>query len=1081
MLVAAPAMAVAPVASNVAITGTAEVGQTLTGGYTYSDADGDLEGTSTFRWLRNGAPIAGANGTGYLLQNADQGQLIVFEVTPVALTGIGDLVGAPATSAAVGPIAPANTAPVASNVTITGTLQLGQVLTGSYTYSDADGDVEGTSTFRWLRNGAPIGGATASTYTIVGADLGQQLVFEVTPVAVSGVLVGTAVQSAPVSANNVAPVITGQNPLTTAEDTPLTIQLTDIAVTDPDNTYPDDFTLTVFGGTNYTVNATTITPAANFSGELTVPLQVNDGIANSNMFNATVTVTADNDGPVIVGQNALVTTEDTPITLLVTDFIVEDPDNTFPNDFTLSVQDGTNYTRNGNTITPAQDFEGQLNVPVTVNDGTFDSPVFVANVTVGGENDPPVLVTPIPDQLAVENSPFSLDLRPNFSDVDNPTLDFNASGLPPSGNLALNNGVISGTPELADTRDLPYTITVTASDGEFTAVDDFLLTISELDRANVAMSIAAAPDPAMLDDEIRYTFSVSNSGPTPAPDVEVDGSFVGSVDNIVPGGSISCNIQAPQNQVTDFVCGIGSIAVGATTVFTISVDSDDVGAITAVAIAGVTTPVPLDPNPLDNFAQRSIAVAESFSNGAADILGARQVLAIASGDVTGEGSVDIVTGTAQGQPIQIFAGDGFRNFSSSPTQIQDNAAQTGIVLADFDGNNSLDIAVSSSSGGITVYRNDGAGNFALLANLPTAGPANDLAVADFDNNQTNDLVAAVTGGNAVYFGDGVGNFVLHDTLGDSDSRGVAVGRIDGNNRTDIVFANVRDDSRVWLKRGGDGFNSGRTFNIGDALSVVVAELIGGNNNNGLDIAFARTPSDGNVTAANPVYSNNGNGNLSRSAQLGLAPTNDILAGDIDRDGQLDLVFINDTGVHQIWNRSGGNFELHGEQILASNAVTGFIAELGMVDTGDDGGIDLAIGGQSGAGAGVFLNDGVGNLGKGDPVPPVMTLNGTDPLQVPSGQPFADPGVTATDNIDGDISSSVVATGNVDTSLVGTYMVTYNVMDAAGNAADPLTRTVSVTPATGTGGGGGQIAILELLFAMLLLVRRAAMAVRRNTT
>ena len=43
-----------------------------------------------------------------------------------------------------------------------------------------------------------------------------------------------------------------------------------------------------------------------------------------------------------------------------------DPDNTFPTGFTLSVQNGTNYTRSGNTITPATNFNGALTVPTTV-------------------------------------------------------------------------------------------------------------------------------------------------------------------------------------------------------------------------------------------------------------------------------------------------------------------------------------------------------------------------------------------------------------------------------------------------------------------------------------------------------------------------------------------------------------------------------------------------------------------------------------------------------------------------------------------------------------------------------------------
>src|SRR3972149_5756015 len=151
-----------PTATNVTIAGTAQVGQVLTGNYTYNDADGDLEGTSTYRWLRNGASISGATAKTYTLVAADQGALIVFEVTPVAATGASP--GVAVQSPAVGPVGgAANSVPTATNVTIAGTAQVGQVLTGNYTYNDADGDLEGTSTYRWLRNGASISGATAKT------------------------------------------------------------------------------------------------------------------------------------------------------------------------------------------------------------------------------------------------------------------------------------------------------------------------------------------------------------------------------------------------------------------------------------------------------------------------------------------------------------------------------------------------------------------------------------------------------------------------------------------------------------------------------------------------------------------------------------------------------------------------------------------------------------------------------------------------------------------------------------------------------------------------------------------------------
>ena len=67
------------------------------------------------------------------------------------------------TSLALFSVAAFAAVPTASNVSINNaTPVLGDELTGLYTYDDADGDAEGTSTYRWLRNGAAISGATAT-------------------------------------------------------------------------------------------------------------------------------------------------------------------------------------------------------------------------------------------------------------------------------------------------------------------------------------------------------------------------------------------------------------------------------------------------------------------------------------------------------------------------------------------------------------------------------------------------------------------------------------------------------------------------------------------------------------------------------------------------------------------------------------------------------------------------------------------------------------------------------------------------------------------------------------------------------
>jgi PKD repeat protein len=76
--------------------------------------------------------------------------------------------------------------------------------------------------------------------------------------------------------------------------------------------------------------------------------------------------------------------------------------------------------------------------------------------------------------------------------------------------------------------------------------------------------------------------------------------------------------------------------------------------------------------------------------------------------------------------------------------------------------------------------------------------------------------------------------------------------------------------------------------------------------------------------------------------------------------------------------------------------------------------------------------------------PVITLTGAADIDIEVGGTFTDEGATAADNVDGDLTSSIVVGGDVvDTNTSGTYVITYDVSDAAGNAATQVTRTVRV--------------------------------------
>ncbi|MFS4483587.1 M14 family zinc carboxypeptidase, partial [Hyunsoonleella sp. 2307UL5-6] len=84
----------------------------------------------------------------------------------------------------------------------------------------------------------------------------------------------------------------------------------------------------------------------------------------------------------------------------------------------------------------------------------------------------------------------------------------------------------------------------------------------------------------------------------------------------------------------------------------------------------------------------------------------------------------------------------------------------------------------------------------------------------------------------------------------------------------------------------------------------------------------------------------------------------------------------------------------------------------------------------------------------DTTAPVITLNGAATIDLSLGDVYTEAGATATDDLDGDITAAIVIGGDVvDTNTAGTYLVTYDVTDAAGNPATQEVRTINIIPDT----------------------------------
>jgi large repetitive protein len=561
------------------------------------------------------------------------------------------------------------------------------------TITDVDGD--NAFTFNVL---------SGTNYTVNGstitpvADFNGILQVAVTASDASGATSATAYIKVTVTPVNDPPVITGTIPASTPEDTPLTLTMSNVVASDIDG---DVLSLVVQSGTNYTFTGNTVTPAANYNGDISVAVRVSDGTTTSGIAYVTVTVTPVNDAPVITATNTLTTAEETPITINLSDVTVSDVDG--DTSFSLTVAAGTNYTFTGNTITPALDFNGTLQVAVTVSDGIASSAVAYVPVNVTAVNDAPVIsATSI--VTTNEDTPVTITLSDvTATDVDGdvltlvvegglnytfsgntitPALNYNGNlSVPvkvsdPSGAYAsatvtvkvnpVNDApVITATSTVTTAEDTPVTLTlsdITASD-----VDGDALTIEVQSGTNYTFSGATVTPAANFNGTLTVVIKVSDGITTSASaNVTVIVTAVNDAPVITATGTVTTPEDAP-------------VALNLSDVTVSDVDGDTSFSLTVAAgtnytFSGNTI------TPALNF-NGNLQVAVTVSDGIAS-----SAVAYISVTVTAVNDAPVITSTA---PV---------------TATQSQLYTYTVIATDVD-NTTLTYSISGQPAGMTVADN----------------------------------------------------------------------------------------------------------------------------------------------------------------------------------------------------------------------------------------------------------------------------------------------------------------------------------------------------------------------------------------
>jgi VCBS repeat-containing protein len=890
----------------------------------------------------------------------------------------------------------------------------------------------------------------------------------------------TATVTITINAVNDAPTAQADD-YTTPEDTPLTVGGNGVLGNDTD---PDGDALTatlVRNVSNGTLQLNSngsfaYTPTPNFSGTATFTYRANDASAQSAVVTVTIGVAAANDPPFIT--NAAPTTATEGVTYRYT-LTASDPDGTTPTITAPTLPSWLAFTAPATISgTPADDDVGTHDVTMSVSDGVAAAVTSRFRITVRGVDNPPSIRS-IPEQTATENSPFDVDLTTFVTDSDtaSTSLTYAATGGVPSGLTLSAAGRLSGTPQIAASVGT-HTVRFTVSDAENTVAGQLRLVVLPAGRVDLSVGISASPNPVTLDAPVAWTLTITNRAPqVEAQGARLEASFAGEVPfrfDAAPPMS-GCTL-TPSGDRTDLSCPIGRLPGGASTSITLTGRGGFAGDVFAAARVAVTGAGALDETPGNDTTTASLSIAQRVAGMPAQRIALENARAAAAGDFNADGFDDLAVATASAQGLVVFtnvadpANPGRRTLATPPQALGGEALTTDIAIADLDRDGDPDLVTAAGNGAPDRAYLNSSGTFTSaslgLANVESRA----VATGDVNGDAFVDLVFANSGTSTVLVNTGSGGaFTPGAGVGPHDARDVLLVDLFGDALPELVLANADGGAAVYRNTRG-AFTLETTLATGPTSAVSAGDF---NADNRADLVFARDTATLPAVPSALVWLNTSGagGQLFVSDELGAAATAGLLVHDFSLDSRSDVLALNGYGVRIFTNAgaANGTFALHPQQ-LATPGARG--AAAGRLSSDER--VDFAVVGD---GVAVFINDGAGNFGEPDANAPVIQLRGDATVNITIDAQYADAGATATDKEDGDITSRIVVTNAVNTTVLGTYTVTYAVSDLSGNAAAPVTRTVNVQPqAAADEGGGGALGIelLALLLAAVFAPRRRRM-------
>jgi hypothetical protein len=347
------------------------------------------------------------------------------------------------------------------------------------------------------------------------------------------------------------------------------------------------------------------------------------------------------------------------------------------------------------------------------------------------------------------------------------------------------------------------------------------------------------------------------------------------------------------------------------------------------------------------------------------------------GDVDNDGDLDLVfgnsSGSGTGNPNRLYLNDGggrFNDVTGTLLPLASFSYTADVLLDDVDRDGDLDLFIASGTS--ALYLNDGPANLGhftdvTTTHVPGATPyTNAAALGDVDGDGDPDLILGTSSSNQdqLYLNDGAGVFSVGAAPSphQDSTRRVALGDVDNDGDLDLMALTSSLGACLYANDGAGLFlDLSRPRIPTDILQADAVALADVDNDGDIDAVFG---TDG---GQNRLLLNNGAGTFIDVTATHVPVDNDhtreIWFGDVDGDGDLDLVIGNSGAQNRLYRNDGPASPGHFTDVTTSHLPPEVDSTLGLAlgDVDNDGDLDLLTGNTMGQQNRLYLNDGSGHF------------------------------------------------------------------------------------------------------------------------